>query len=126
MDFSLPCIPLSPIGDADSTVYFESGSADLTPEAKRTLVRQAEALRAYPADRVQTIGYTDTAEATTSRQKGELARKRAEAVRAYLIGLGIHESLVVAEGRDYSMAIVNTSDEAVLAPLRQVRTELLR
>lgn len=126
VDFSLPCIPLSAIADADAIVYFESGSATLTSEAKRILMRQAEALRAYPQDHVQMIGYTDTVEATTSGQKGELARKRADAARAYIVSLGIDNNRIVAVGRDYSFAITSSSDEAVLAPLRQVRTELLR
>lgn len=126
VDFSLPCIPLSPIADEHSIVYFDSGSAELTAEAKSILALQADSLHAHPRDRVQLIGSTDTLEATTSREKGELARKRAIAARAYLIDLGIHASRIVAIGRDYSSAITDTPDEAVQAPLRQVRTELLR
>lgn len=87
---------------------------------------ETPALLNTPRVRVQIIGYAGTVEATSSGQREVLALERAEVARAYLTGRGIAANRISAVGRDYPIQIVNATDEAAQAPLRQARTEILR
>jgi peptidoglycan-associated lipoprotein len=69
------------------TVYFEFDQATLSDEAKETLVRNAEWLRANPNARVQVEGNAD--ERGTNEYNLALGEHRAAAVKGYLSSLGI-------------------------------------
>ncbi|UCC71175.1 MAG: OmpA family protein [Gemmatimonadota bacterium] len=81
-------------------VRFESGSSELTPQARRTLDRVAESLRAHPDAVIEVAGYTDDAGSRPFNFSISLAR--AVAVRLYLIERGVSGRRLLAKG--YSSA----------------------
>ena len=121
-DFSLPCWLHSPIPETDGKVYFGSDLFDLSGEAKATLDRQVAILRRFPTLKIELVGFADTQEAPSTSEMAELGRKRAAAVRAYLIGKGIEEGRVTAAGRPYAPIIPRQTDDKALAAMRYVRT----
>ena len=80
-------------------IHFEPGSARLTNIAKAILDDVALRMKQEPTSTAIVIGYTDNREATGANQ--DLDRRRAEAVRDYLVSRhGIDASRITVEGRD--------------------------
>ncbi len=80
-------------------IHFESGSARLTNIAKAILDDVALRMKQEPTSTAIVIGYTDNREATGPN--ADLDRRRAEAVRDYLVSRhGIDPSRITVEGRD--------------------------
>src|SRR5438128_4455744 len=80
-------------------IHFESGSARLTNIAKAILDDVALRMKQEPTSTAIVIGYTDSKEATGPN--ADLDRRRAEAVRDYLVSRhGIDPSRITVEGRD--------------------------
>jgi outer membrane protein OmpA-like peptidoglycan-associated protein len=80
-------------------IHFESGSARLTNIAKAILDDVALRMKNEPTSTAIVIGYTDDKENTGPNQ--DLDRRRAEAVRDYLVSRhGIDPSRITVEGRD--------------------------
>ncbi len=73
-------------------VYFTLGYTGLSSEAKTLLAEQANASGRDDGWRVILRGHTDALGSADFNEK--LGRKRAEAVREYLVGLGIPESSI--------------------------------
>lgn len=78
-------------------INFETGSANLSADAKALLARLAPGIKAAPAGTVLEIrGHTDsTGDAATNQP---LSQARAEAVRVTLIELGVPETMLSAKG----------------------------
>ncbi|RMF69369.1 MAG: peptidoglycan-associated lipoprotein Pal [Alphaproteobacteria bacterium] len=72
---------------AGDRVYFAFDSAELTPQARATLEKQAEWLKHHPDVRVIIEGHTD--ERGTREYNLALGERRANAVKNYLVALGI-------------------------------------
>jgi outer membrane protein OmpA-like peptidoglycan-associated protein len=82
-------------------IHFESGSARLTNIAKAILDEVALRMKQEPAATALVIGYTDDRENTGPNR--DLDRRRAEAVRDYLVTRhGIDPSRITVEGRGTS------------------------
>jgi outer membrane protein OmpA-like peptidoglycan-associated protein len=80
-------------------IHFEPGSARLTNIAKAILDDVALRMKQEPTSTAIVIGYTDDREATGPT--ADLDRRRAEAVRDYLVTRhGIDPSRITVEGRD--------------------------
>jgi outer membrane protein OmpA-like peptidoglycan-associated protein len=80
-------------------IHFEIGSARLTNIAKAILDDVALRMKSEPSSTAIVIGYTDNREATGPN--ADLDRRRAEAVRDYLVSRhGIDPSRITIEGRD--------------------------
>ena len=80
-------------------IHFEIGSARLTNIAKAILDDVALRMKQEPTSTAIVIGYTDNREATGPN--ADLDRRRAEAVRDYLVSRhGIDPSRISIEGRD--------------------------
>jgi outer membrane protein OmpA-like peptidoglycan-associated protein len=80
-------------------IHFEPGSARLTNIAKAILDDVALRMKQEPSATAIVIGYTDDREATGPSQ--DLDRRRAEAVRDYLVTRhGIDPARITVEGRD--------------------------
>ncbi|MBV9493196.1 MAG: OmpA family protein [Acidobacteria bacterium] len=80
-------------------IHFEPASARLTNIAKAILDDVALRMKQEPTATAIVIGYTDNREATGPNQ--DLDRRRAEAVRDYLVSRhGIDPSRITIEGRD--------------------------
>ena len=80
VDYTTPTAALA-------TVYFESGSAALLPDADPALADTVKALAADPGKRVLLSGYHDST--GDPAMNAELAKQRAKAVRAALLVAGI-------------------------------------
>ncbi len=72
---------------AGDRVYFAFDSAELSPEARATLEKQAEWLKHHPSVRVIVEGHAD--ERGTREYNLALGERRANAVKSYLVALGI-------------------------------------
>ena len=91
--------PHVPTEITTNEIHFEPGSARLTNIAKAILDDVALRMKQEPTSTAIVIGYTDSREATGPNQ--DLDRRRAEAVRDYLVSRhGIDPSRITIEGRD--------------------------
>ena len=90
-------------------VLFESGRSDVKPAAQGALLKLAGFLQQYPNRRILIEGFTDDVGAATYNQG--LSRRRAEAVDAALLGMGVsaQRMATVGYGEEYPVAS-NTSD----------------
>ena len=101
-------------------IHFEPGSARLTNIAKAILDEVALRMKQEPTSRAEVIGYTDDRENAGANR--DLDRRRAEAVRDYLVSRhGIDASRITVEGRGTQNAIGdNTTAEGRLRNRRAV------
>jgi OOP family OmpA-OmpF porin len=77
-------------------VNYESGSARLTPSSENTLENVLAALRDVPDMTVEIAGYTDNAGKTSTNVT--LSRRRAEAVKTWLVNRGISATRMTVHG----------------------------
>ena len=85
--------------DAQET-YFDLGSAKLKPAALKELdglVSRIAAQRPYVELKVNVVGHT--CPTGSDRNNFALSKKRAEAVKAYLVSKGVPENLVTTDGK---------------------------
>lgn len=91
------------------TLYFREGSDELTPESLKALQGVLEAVRKRPAPDVIVVGHTDRVGLLLDNDR--LALRRAERIRADLLGTGLPEESVQAAGRGEREPLVATTDE---------------
>lgn len=105
-------------------VHFLYDSAAILPDSLAILEEIAEALKAHPEiTLIEIQGHTDTTgQAAYNRQ---LSQKRAEAVRASLIKLGVAEDRLVAKGYGPDKPLVPNSSDANRARNRRVQLIVL-
>jgi outer membrane protein OmpA-like peptidoglycan-associated protein len=78
-------------------VLFETGRADLKPEATNNLMALVAFLNNYPTRTAAIEGYTDSVGSDDANQL--LSERRAESVRSYLTGKGIGAARLAASGK---------------------------
>ena len=112
--------PSAPTEIRTDEIHFEPGSARLTNIAKAILDEVALRMKQEPSATALVIGYTDDRENTGPNR--DLDRRRAEAVRDYLVTRhGIDPSRITVEGRGTSEATGdNTTAEGRLRNRRVV------
>jgi outer membrane protein OmpA-like peptidoglycan-associated protein len=112
--------PSGPVDIRTDEIHFESGSARLTNIAKAILDEVALRMKQEPSSTAIVIGYTDDRENTGANR--DLDRRRAEAVRDYLVSRhGIDPTRITVEGRGTSEAAGdNTTAEGRLRNRRVV------
>jgi outer membrane protein OmpA-like peptidoglycan-associated protein len=116
-----PIVPPRPPQDIRTDeIHFEPGSARLTNIAKAILDEVALRMKQEPTATALVIGYTDDRENTGANR--DLDRRRAEAVRDYLVTRhGIDPSRITVEGRGTSDPVGdNTTAEGRLRNRRVV------
>ena len=80
--------------EVPSTITFAFNSAQLSPEARATLDRQANWIRQFPEVRFRVYGHTDLVGSNAYNKR--LGQRRAEAVVAYFAARGISRSRLEA------------------------------
>jgi len=79
-----------------SDILFDTGKAELKPEAKKNLTEMAAIMKKYPENILTVKGFTDN----TGSQKvnDELSQKRAEAVKSQLTAAGLATEVISTQG----------------------------
>jgi outer membrane protein OmpA-like peptidoglycan-associated protein len=103
------------------TLYFVEGSDELTEDSKAVFEHVFGDLASRKVPDIVVVGHTDAV--GTDKFNDELARKRADAVRAALVRRGIAEADVVAIGRGKRELLIPTPDG--IAEPRNRRVEIV-
>ena len=103
-------------------VNFRTNSADLVDGADDLLDTQAATLVANPGVTIEVAGHTDS-DGEASYNEG-LSQRRAEAVRAYLIGKGVGADRISAKGYGESEPIADNAFKAGKAANRRVELRI--
>ena len=103
------------------TLYFVEGSDELTEDSKAVFERVFGDLASRKVPDIVVVGHTDAV--GSDKFNDELARKRADAVRAALVRRGIAEADVVAIGRGKRELLIPTPDG--VAEPRNRRVEIV-
>jgi outer membrane protein OmpA-like peptidoglycan-associated protein len=104
------------------TVFFDTASAKLSPEALNTLLQAASAYKAKGTAKVSATGYTDTV-GTADYNKG-LSLRRAQAVKTALNGMGVPGSAITVTGLGEENPKVKTGDGVAEPQNRRVEVLL--
>lgn len=95
---------------ASTTILFESGSDVLTTESLRTIESMAALFAEYPDTDIEIDGHTDSSGIASNNLN--LSQQRANAVRDYLIKLGISANRLSAYGFGDGVPIADNSTSA--------------
>ncbi len=98
-------------------VYFEFDKATLTPEAKRTIEKNAEILKAHPEVTVVIEGHCD--ERGSTEYNLALGERRAESIKNYLVQLGISPDRLSTLSYGEERPLVEGHNEAAWAKNRR-------
>ena len=90
------------------TLYFVTGTDELTDESKAELQKILDALKLRAVPDVYVIGHTDTV--GELRGNDQLSAQRAETVKGFLVGIGIPAERIQTSGRGKREPIVPTGD----------------
>ena len=99
-------------------LYFPLDSDELTPESQRTIGAILADIGKRPAPEVVVIGHTDTV--GTDEYNDRLSLQRAERIRTRLIGRGIKDDSIQANGRGKRELLVPTADQVAEPKNRRV------
>src|SRR5690606_12361087 len=89
-------------------IYFELNSEVLTARAQYILTEIARTLKAEENIFIELVGYTDNV--GSQRYNLKLSRKRAKAVRDFLVAQGLDKDLISMEGRGIlDASVINSS-----------------
>lgn len=102
-------------------LYFVEGSDTLTAESQAAVAAILEEIKKRPAPDLMVIGHTDRVGSVSDNDN--LAVKRANSIRQYLIARGIDAESIQASGRGEREPLVVTADE--VAEARNRRVEIL-
>jgi outer membrane protein OmpA-like peptidoglycan-associated protein len=97
-----------PAADVAKTyiVFFDFNKSNLTAEAQGVVAEAADAYKATGSVRVQVVGHTDTVGSASYNQ--QLSERRAAAVAAEMVRLGVPADAITTEGRGFSDPMVPT------------------
>jgi len=105
-------------------IFFDPGKTQLKPGAKKPLQRIAEQLKGDDRIRVTVEGHTDN---TGNPEKNmEISEKRAEAVREYLVSLGVPADRTMATGKGDAEPVATNKTAAGRQQNRRVELVITR
>jgi OOP family OmpA-OmpF porin len=104
-------------------INFKPGKATILKSSRKTLARTLAIMREYPGLRVKIDGHTDDRGA---RDKNlDLSRRRADAVKWYLIDLGIAEDRIETEGFGPDQPVADNKGPKGRAKNRRIELHVL-
>jgi len=108
----------------EEAALFDFDKADLKPEGKEQIKAYREKAQAElsRADKIMITGHTDNVGASDYNMK--LSQRRAEAVRAYLISIGVDPNKIVATGAGETKPIAENNTQEGRAKNRRVEIEV--
>ena len=104
------------------TLYFRTGTAELTAQSKAALGEVRQKIKGFPAAQVTVIGHTDRVGNPDSNDA--LSLKRAAAVRELLVHAGIPRDAIEVVGRGEREPLVQTADGKAEERNRRVEIKL--
>jgi outer membrane protein OmpA-like peptidoglycan-associated protein len=105
-------------------IFFDPGKTQLKPGAKKPLQRIAEQLRGDDRIRVTVEGHTDNT--GTPEKNMDISEKRAEAVREYLVSLGVPADRTMATGKGEAEPVATNKTAAGRQQNRRVELVITR
>jgi outer membrane protein OmpA-like peptidoglycan-associated protein len=100
------------------TLYFQFDSEELTLESREMVMEVLEVVKKYPVPQVTVVGHTDTT--GTPESNIELGLRRANAVRALLVKVGLDASAIDSTSHGEAALLVPTADEVFEPKNRRV------
>jgi outer membrane protein OmpA-like peptidoglycan-associated protein len=105
-----------------SDILFDTGKADLKPEAKTNLQKMAEIMKKYPENVLTVRGYTDNT--GPSKVNEELSSKRAAEVKESLVAAGMPANVISTQGMGPANPIADNSKADGRKQNRRVEIEV--
>ncbi|MEM7675642.1 MAG: OmpA family protein, partial [Myxococcota bacterium] len=99
-------------------INFQSGRSTINPTSFPVLDKAVVVLKDYPDLKLEIGGHTDSSGSARGNQR--LSQRRADAVRAYLIGQGIDASRLTAVGYGEAKPIATNRTRAGRAENRRI------
>jgi len=110
-----------PTRPASFTLYFVEGRDEFTDASKQILADVLSEIAKHPVPDIVVVGHTDTV--GSDAVNDALALRRAETVRAMLVGRGLSSASIVTVGRGKRELLVPTPDN--VAEPRNRRVEIV-
>lgn len=105
-----------------SDILFDSGKADLKPQAKENISELAAIMKKYPENILTIKGYTDDTGA--AMVNNPLSQQRAEAVRVQLVAAGVPANTTTAIGMGSTNPVDAGKTKEARAKNRRVEIEI--
>jgi outer membrane protein OmpA-like peptidoglycan-associated protein len=102
-----------------SDVLFDTGKYSLKSGTQISLAKVAGILQAYPGLKLQVEGYTDSVGSDELNQK--LSDNRADGVKNFLIGQGVHQDNITSTGYGKAKPVADNSTASGRAQNRRVQ-----
>jgi OOP family OmpA-OmpF porin len=90
------------------TLYFEFDSEELTDDSRQMVTEVLQVVKKYPVPRVTVVGHTDTTGSAESNI--ELGLRRANAVRALLVEIGVEGAAIDSTSHGEAALLIPTAD----------------
>lgn len=105
-----------------SDILFDTGKADLKPQAKTNLDQMASIMKKYPENILAINGYTDNT--GSNRVNEALSQRRAQAVKDQLVASGMPNSVISTYGKGPNNPIADNSSADGRKQNRRVEIEV--
>ncbi|HET9362273.1 MAG TPA: OmpA family protein [Vicinamibacterales bacterium] len=103
-----PALAAQPPAPIQFTLYFQFDSEELTDDSRQMLSEVLQVVKKYPVPRVTVVGHTDTTGSAESNV--ELGLRRANAVRALLVDVGVEGAAIDSTSHGEAALLVPTAD----------------
>jgi OmpA-OmpF porin, OOP family len=118
-----PAAPVSEKVTFAADAFFDTGKATLKPEGKAKLDDLVSKTSGMNLEVIIAVGHTDSVGSDAMNQK--LSVRRAESVKAYLLGKGVEKNRVYTEGKGEKQPVADNKTKDGKAKNRRVEIEVV-